>query len=304
MSKFKLTSFNLFCLPLLQCSLTACLNTSADLNPVDGTSVMSHVQNIVRNGPHPAGSDAQKKVAQYLIEQLESYGLQVKTQTFHPVTPLGRLEMNNIWGVIPGRRESVIILASHYDSKFFEDFDFVGANDGGSSSALLLELARILAGGNPGEHSIWVVFFDGEEAFMEWTRVDSLYGSREFVKMLKLGGELSKISALILLDMVGAKNLVLFQDVNSTAWLNQIVWDKAEEMGHGSIFRKQGKTAAEDDHIPFAREGIPVIDIIDLNYVHWHRQEDTLDKLSARNLTAVGHVVLSSLVEIDQYLQR
>ena len=112
------------------------------------------------------------------------------------------------------------------------------------------------------------------------------------------------ISALILLDMVGDKNLRLLRDLNSSPWLNEIIWNKAAQMGHSGIFPKRGNIAAEDDHLPFAEEGIPVIDIVNLNYEHWHRQEDTLDKLSAQNLTAVGNVLLSSLAEISQYLER
>jgi len=300
----KFASFSLPALGLLGSLLLSCLNTSADLTLVDGDKVMQHVDKIVSNGPHPAGSDSQKQVAQYLAQQISSFGLEVQTHTFHPTTPQGRLEMNNVWTVIKGERESVIILASHYDSKFFENFPFVGANDSGSSSALLLELARVLVDNNPTRHSLWLVFFDGEESFQEWTRIDSLYGSREFVRMLKRSGELPKISALILLDMVGDKNLRLLRDLNSSPWLNEIIWNKAAQMGHSGIFLKRGNIAAEDDHLPFAEEGIPVIDIVNLNYEHWHRQEDTLDKLSAQNLTVVGNVVLSSLAEISQYLER
>ncbi|MDA2927230.1 M28 family peptidase, partial [Acidobacteria bacterium AH-259-G07] len=169
---------------------------------------MRHVEKIVAYGPHPPGSEAQKKVGAYITDELKSYGLEVRTHTFHPVTPLGRLEMTNIWATAKGERESVIILASHYDSKYFEDFPFVGANDSGSSSGLLLELARIVAQENPTDYTLWFVFFDGEEAFLDWTSADSLYGSREFVKMLKLRRQLHKISTLILLDMVGEENLV------------------------------------------------------------------------------------------------
>ena len=264
---------------------------------------MEHIENIVSYGPHPAGSDAQQKVSQYLVQQMSSIGLKVHTHSFHPITPQGRLKMQNIWGVIEGNQESVIILASHYDSKYFEDFSFIGANDSGSSSGLLLELARILANNNPTNHSLWIVFFDGEESFQKWSSIDSLYGSREFVKMLKRKGNLEKISTLILLDMIGNKNLQLVKDLNSSKWLNRIIWNKASQMGHGKIFVERGNVAAEDDHLPFAREGVPVVDIINLNYQYWHRKEDTLDKLSTHSLTAVGNVILSSLAEISQSLE-
>ncbi|MEE8349876.1 MAG: M28 family peptidase [Acidobacteriota bacterium] len=282
--------------------VSSCTNTAAQIDRVDGGNVMRHVEQILNFGPHPSGSEAQEKVGTYLVESLDSYGLEVKTQQFRPVTPLGRREMKNIWAVSQGTTDSVIILASHYDSKYFEEFSFVGANDGGSSTALLLELARLLAVDNPTEHTLWFVFFDGEEAFLDWTNADSLYGSREFVKMLKARSWLHRIDALILLDMVGEKDLALRKDVNSTPWLNTLIWDTASQLGHENIFQMRGSTGAQDDHIPFAQEGISVVDIIDLDYLHWHRQGDTLDKLSGANLEIVGNVVLSSLPAISQYL--
>ncbi len=280
----------------------SCLGTSAQTGLVDPDRAMGHVEKMVSYGPHPSGSEAQKQVGIYIVEQLQSYGLEVHTQTFQPVTPLGRPEMTNIWGVLPGNKESVIILASHYDSKYFEDFPFVGANDPGSSSAVLLELARILTQENSTDYSLWFAFFDGEEAVVDWTSIDSLYGSRDYVQMLKSRGLLHRISALILLDMIGGKDLVLRKEMNSTDWLNQIIWDQGNQLGFGEIFQMRGNTAASDDHLPFAAEGIPVVDIIDLGYAYWHQREDTTDKLSADYMSIVGDVVLASLPEIAQRL--
>ncbi len=259
---------------------------------------MRHVEEIVRHGPHPPGSEAQRRVGAYLRAQLESYGLQVHSQTFEPFTPLGRREMTNLWGVTAARRDQVLILASHYDSKYFQDRSFVGANDSGSSSGLLLELARILSANNPTDLTLWFVFFDGEEAFGEWTSADSLYGSRQFVEMLRSRQEFERISALILLDMVGAECVAIRKDANSTGWLKEIIWRRAADLGYDAVFRPRGRVNAIDDHTPFAEEGIPVIDIIDLDYAFWHRAEDTPDKLSPRNLEIVGEVVLASLPEI------
>ncbi len=295
-------SIALFATFLLLCSFS-CLDTAAQTGRVDAEQVMRHVEKIVSYGPHPPGSEAQKEVGSYIAGQLQSHGLEVHTHTFHPVTPLGRREMTNIWGVVEGKEDSIIILASHYDSKYFEDFSFLGANDSGSSSGLLLELARILKQDNPTDYSLWFVFFDGEEAFFDWTSADSIYGSREFVRMLKGRDQLRKISALILLDMVGEKDLVLRKEINSIHWLNQIIWDQGEEMGYGDIFQSRGNTGAQDDHLPFAQEGIPVVDIIDLDYAYWHKKEDTLDKLSPDNLRIVGDVVLASLPEIAKRLK-
>ncbi len=277
-------------------------DTWADIDTVNGDKTMHHIKKIVSYGPHPPGSKAQKKVGTYIIDQLKSSNLEVKTHTFEPVTPHGRLQMTDIWGVVNGKRDQVIILASHYDSKYFENFPFVGANDSASSSGLLLELARILAKYNPTDHTLWFVFFDGEEALFEWTSADSLYGSREFVKMLKRNNQLGAISALILLDMIGGKDLLFYKDVFSTVWLKNIIWMKAAELGHDDIFESWGSVSIQDDHIPFAKEGIPVVNIIDPNYAYWHTSKDTPNRLSARNIEIVGNVVLASLPEIARYI--
>ena len=292
----------LFLLLLILSSGCSRVGTSADIDEVNGENTMRHIEKIVSYGPHPPGSEAQKKVGAYIVDQLKSSNLEVQTHTFEPVTPHGHLQMTNIWGVVNGKRDQVIILASHYDSKYFENFPFVGANDGASSSGLLLELARILAKRNRTDFTLWFVFFDGEEALLEWTSADSLYGSREFVKMLKRSNQLNTISALILLDMVGEKDLLFYKDGFSTAWLKNIIWMKAAELGHDDIFKTWGSVSVQDDHIPFVEEGIPVVNIIDLNYAYWHTSKDTPDRLSAENLEIVGNVVLASLPEIMRYL--
>ncbi len=272
---------------------------------VDGLQVLRHTREIVRHGPHSPGTEAQRKVGKYIAGQLEALGLQVDTQPFRPVTPRGRLKMTNIRGILPGPNERVLILASHYDSKFFDTFKFVGANDGGASSGLVLELARVLTQHNPTGLTLWFVFFDGEEALGEWTSADSLYGSREFVKREKDRGNLRKVGAMILLDLVGGKDLRIFREGNSTPWLNKIIWDQASRLGHERIFRASGRASPiDDDHIPFLRAGIPAVDLIDLTYAHWHKPTDTLDKLSGPNLEVVGAVVLASLPEIARQVMR
>lgn len=272
---------------------------------VDGLQVLRHTREIVRHGPHPPGSEAQRKAGEYIAGQLEALGLEVDTHTFRPVTPRGRLRMTNIRGILPGRDERVLILASHYDSKFYDAFEFVGANDGASTSGLVLELARVLVQDNPAGLTLWFVFFDGEEAVGEWSSADSLYGSREFVKREKNRGNLRKVGAMILLDLVGGKDLRILQEGYSTPWLNKIIWNQASRLGHERIFRSSGRGShIEDDHLPFLRAGIPAVDLIDLSYAHWHKPTDTLDKLSGPNLEVVGAVVLASLPEIARQLKR
>ncbi len=270
---------------------------------IDPAAITRHAATIVGFGPHPPGSDAQRKVGDYLIAQLRSYRLEVQSQEFQALTPMGTLTMRNIWGVLPGKSGKTIILASHYDSKYFKDFQFVGANDGGSSSAVLLELARVVGHGNPTEHNIWFVFFDGEEAIHEWSDLDSLYGSRELVKMLNAQQKLSSIGAFILLDLVGEKDLSFRRDSNSTPWLVDIIWTAAARLGQTDKFRAAVITAI-DDHIPFAQQGVPVVDIIDLDYAYWHTPEDTLDKLSAENMRWVADVVLNALPDVGARLNR
>lgn len=288
---------------LLTQMLSSCSGTFAGGQTIDGEAAMEHVRQLVSWGPHPPGSEAQTKVGDYLITTLKSFDLPTHEHRFEALTPMGRIDMRNIWAEVKGATDSVIVLASHYDSKYFEEIEFVGANDGGSSTGVLLELARELSEHNPTPFTLWFVFFDGEEAFRTWTQRDSLYGSRAFVKWLRAQGKLSEISALILLDLVGSKDLTLRRDRNSTQWLNELIWRTAGEMGHSDVFVFSGWTAAVDDHIPFSEQGIPVVDLIDLRYPHWHTSGDTIDKLSPEKMEIVANVVLGSLPEIASELQ-
>ena len=294
-------SKGLFIRLLTPLALAVCCGQGAG---VDGLQVLRHTREMVRHGPHPPGTEAQRRVGEYIAGQLEALGLQVDTHTFRAVTPRGRLRMTNIRGILPGRDERVLILASHYDSKFFDTFEFVGANDGASSSGLVLELVRVLTQDNPTGLTFWFVFFDGEEALGDWSSADSLYGSREFVKRERDRGNLRQVGAMILLDLVGGKDLRIFREGNSTPWLNGIIWNQASRLGHTRFFRPSGRTSIDDDHLPFLRAGIPAVDLIDLNYAHWHKPTDTLDKLSGPNLEVVGAVVLASLPEIARQLKR
>jgi len=278
----------------------ACSTSASDGSTIDGARVVQHAEKITEIGPHPAGSAEQMRVGLYIIEQLREIGLKAETHAFNSLTPIGPLEFINIWAVVPGNPESIIIIASHYDSKLFNEFRFVGANDGASTSGLVLELARILNTDNPFDSELWFVFFDGEEAFGEWSEQNSLYGSREFVSMLRRQNKLENVRAMILLDLVGGKNLRIEQDLLSTKWLNELFWREARELDLDQIFLPRGQTAAQDDHIPFIEAGIPAIDLIDLKYEHWHKPEDTPDKLSAENMEKVAAVVLAALPQIEK----
>jgi Zn-dependent M28 family amino/carboxypeptidase len=227
----------------------------------------------------------------------------VEEDSFVASTPIGPIPMTNLIAKFPGSRRETVIVAGHYDTKRFDDFRFVGANDGGSSAALLVELARVL-GGRHHALNYWLVFFDGEEAVRNWSDTDSVYGSRHLVEKLSASGELSRIQALILVDMIGDAQLRIPREFNSTPWLTDVVFNTAQRMGYGKFF-VNGQDAAEDDHIPFINAGVSAVDLIDLDYgpnnSYWHTAQDTLDHCSPLSLTIVGRVVTASLEELKKF---
>ena len=248
-------------------------------------------------------SDAIRQAQSYVIGQLKSYGCQVEDHDFHASTPIGDLPMKNIVAKIPGTGPGIILLLTHYDTKRIDNF--VGAEDGGSSTGLMLEMARLLCGGPKQRNAVWIAFLDGEEtqATMEWSDADSLYGSRELAARLAVSGDLKKIKAVILADMVGQRNLHILRESGSTKWLTDLVWHTAAKLGYSDIFLAE-ESSVTDDHGPFIRRGVPAIDIIDLadytNLGYWHTTQDTLDKISPRSLAIVGHVIVASVNELQK----
>ena len=275
----------------------------------NGERAMEHVRKQVEIGPRPPGSPELAKTREYIAGELKKYGLSVRFDDFKVSTPVGDKNMTNITAEFPGESNEVIIIASHYDTKFYKDMHFVGANDPGTSVATLLEIGRVLTGINQKPKlTYWLVFFDGEEAFCEgWedcgkpAAPDNTYGSRRYVSELQSKGELSRVRAMILLDLMGSKDLELGRDTMSTRWLQDIVWQTGRQLGHGSIFIDRPEGVGGDDHEPFLRAGIDSLDIIQLNtYVHWHKATDTIDKVSAQSMKIVGDVVLASLPKVEQ----
>ena len=268
----------------------------------DGEAALQSVERMVSFGPRPPGSEAHRKTQSYITQELEAAGLTVVQDPFTANTPAGPVSMNNIIGRIAGRKERVLMLAAHYDTKVMNDFRFLGANDGGSGTGLLLSLAPVLAELD-NEHSIWLVFLDGEEAFEEWSDTDSLYGSRHMVARLAQSGLLSKIGAFVLVDMIGDSSLDIRRDTNSTPWLADMVWGVARRLGYSRNFSNLSMTIL-DDHLPFVQAGVPSVVLIDLNYGwgnrFWHTPQDTLDKLSAESFSKVGHVLLEVVAELDR----
>ncbi|MBI1746827.1 MAG: M28 family peptidase [Acidobacteria bacterium] len=266
-----------------------------------GTEAFKHVEQLVALGPRPSGSQEAQAAQRYILQTLKSFGLKTEEENFTAFTPIGPIKMKNIIAKIPGQKPDVIIVGSHYDTMFTKRFKFVGANDGGSSTGALLELGRVL-GKRKNALTYWLVFFDGEEALVEWSATDSLYGSRHFVETRRRQGTLKSIKAMVLLDMIGDKSLNIRRDTNSTRWLVDLFWEAAADLKLSKYFLTREHSVA-DDHVPFLEAGIPAIDIIDYDYgfsnVYWHTAADTLDKISPDSLQTVGQVVLRGLEKLE-----
>ena len=266
-------------------------------SPFSEQRAASDLRTIVGFGPRPAGSQTLAKTRDYIVAELQKTGLKPQLDEFTAQTPRGPKKMVNVRAIRPGSKPAVIALAGHYDTKVF-DFLFVGANDGGSSAAWLLEFARATANLRL-DNSLEFIFFDGEEAVVEWTGQDSVYGSRYDVDRRLRTGTLNDVKALILVDMIGDKNLNIRRETQSTRWLKDILWNTARSLGYRREFPDEEQEIS-DDHVPYLKAGISAVDLIDFDYPPWHTAADTLDKTSGHSLKIVGDVVYFSLPEIDR----
>jgi glutaminyl-peptide cyclotransferase len=267
----------------------------------DSNKAWEHLRQQVAIGPRPSGSPGNVTNREYITKTLAAIGLKTVEQAWTATTPLGPIKMVNLIATIPGQRTDRIILASHFDTKLFREFRFVGASDGASSTAALLELARVIKARPQLPFTIELLFLDGEEATGEWLDPDHTYGSRHYVEVARKSGTLKSLRALILLDMIGDRQLNIRRETNSTPWLTDIVWNTARKLGNQAQFISESM-AVEDDHLHFLKAGVPSIDIIDLDYPAWHTAQDTLDAVSARSLQVVGDVVVAALPEIEARL--
>lgn len=269
----------------------------------DGNRAYEHVRQVVSFGPRPAGSAALQQTREYIKKQLAAVGIAVTEQPFDADTPVGRIHMVNLVARIPGASPDRIAFAGHYDTKLYREFPFVGANDAGSSTAFLIEWGRVLkARKNP--FTVELLFFDGEEAMLpDWDdrTKDHTYGSRHYVEVAGSQKTLSSLRALVLVDMIGDRDLVIRREMRSTPWLTATIWAAAKRIKHGDVFIDDTQDT-EDDHLPFLAAGVPAVDIIDLDYPPWHTQGDTLDKVSARSMQTVGDVLLAALPAIEKRL--
>ncbi len=262
-----------------------------------GTSALEFTRKAVSFGPRIPGSAANRQLRDYIRSKLEEFGCEVSLDSFTASTPRGNVRMANIIGHFRGASAGAVVVSGHYDTKWLPDIRFVGANDAGSSTGFLLELGRVLAGTVP-RHDIYLVFFDGEEAYGTWSDTDGIYGSRHLAHKWAADGTLSRIRALINIDMIGDADLGILREYYSTRSLMNLIWSTASELGYGKYFLSR-RGAVEDDHMPFLRLGVTAVDLIDFNYgpgnSYWHTAQDTMDKLDARSFEAVGTVVVEVL---------
>jgi glutaminyl-peptide cyclotransferase len=284
---------------LTAATLTILTALTASAASFSGTDALDFTRRAVAFGPRPPGSEAIQKLEAYIVEQLKLDGCDITEDPFTAQTPKGQFAMKNVICKFPGKSGRAIVITGHFDTKLFPGRKFVGAEDGGSSTGLLLELGRVLAH-QPRKDDVYLVFFDGEEAFREqWEGEDNLYGSRHLAERWRKDGTLTHIVGLINVDMIGDKNLVIKQDTNSNAGLRKMIWSTAADLGYQAYFVND-TISEEDDHLPFVKLGVPAVDVIDIDYRPWHTDQDTLDKISAQSLEIVGTVVAEVIHRLEQ----
>lgn len=273
----------------------------------DGARAYEHVRHLVEIGPRPPDSDGIRRAQAYIIGQLKSYGCPVEEHDFHASTVLGNLAMKNIVVKLPGASPSIILYTTHYDTVRIPNF--VGADDGGSGTGTMLELARLFCV-RKSSLNVWIAFFDGEEAQGKWTNAASVqwnddgsnntFGSREMAAQMALSGELKRVKAMILADMIGPQSAQITRDTNSTPWLTDFIWATAAQLGYQNTFVERNYPVSGDDHFSFMRRGVAGCDLIDFSVPYWHTTQDTLDKIDPKSLTIVGQVLAATLPRFEK----
>jgi hypothetical protein len=264
---------------------------------------MQYVKEIVAYGPRPIGSENHKKVENYILSHLKGVDVEQDAFDVHPTE--GTFPVRNIIAKFPGTRDGIIVIASHYDTNWpLRNTSYIGANDGASSSALLLEIANQLRGKKLNGYSIWLLWDDAEESMkLPWDDPESLYGVRHLARKWQEDGTLKKIKAFILEDMIGDADLNIEHDTSSTPWLEDLIFKAATRLGYQSHFFARSM-AVTDDHMAFLQQGVPSVDLIDFDYgyndVFWHSTDDTVDKLSPKSLEIVGTVTLETVRLLNQ----
>jgi Zn-dependent M28 family amino/carboxypeptidase len=279
-------------------------NSLQGLPQFDGNRALEYTRQFVEaTGRRWVGSPGHAKAEAFIKEHFRHD--QLEEDAFTANTPAGPMQMRNFIVKFPGKKDGVIVLGTHYETNYWlRNVNFVGANDGGSTTGLLIELANSLRGHTLDGYSVWLVFFDGEESIQaQWSHNDALYGSRHLAEKWQADGTLKRVKAFLLADMLGDKDLDISRDTNSTPWLEDLVQQAASHYGYQSyFFANEG--AIDDDHTPFAERKVPCADVIDIDYgyqnSYHHTVEDTLDKLSAQSLTIAGDTFLETIRLMSQ----
>jgi hypothetical protein len=282
--------------------------TPAPTAVFDSARAWRDLERQVGFGPRPAGSAALDATRAWLESELRQAGLSPVREPFRAPTPRGEVEFANIYADLPastGAAAPLVILVSHFDTKRM-DFPFVGANDAGSSTATLLELARGMAAAGPRAVSYRFLFVDGEEAVRpQWIDPDNRYGSKHHATQLAVRGERERVKCAIVLDMCGDRDLRFHRDAYSTGWLQELFFAAAREQGLGAHV-DGARDPIADDHLSFLELGIPALDLIDFEYgpqnAYWHTHEDTLDKCGEESLARTARIVLAALPKLEARL--
>jgi len=276
--------------------LLASLAASAQQH-FNGAKALDYARQFVAIGPRWPTGPGHLQAEAFLRSQFKHD--QLEEDSFTANTPIGPVGLRNFIVRFPGKKNGAIVLATHYETNYpLRNIGFVGANDGAATTGLLLAIADQLRGKTLDGYSIWLVFFDGEEAFQTWSESDSTYGSRHLAAKWGRDGTLGKIKAFILADMIGDKDLDIERETKSTDWLVAVVRQAAKKF-HDERYFFQREEAVEDDHLPFVARGVPSIDVIDLDYgpnnSYHHTAQDTMDKISAASLTIDGDVFMETI---------
>jgi len=288
---------------------------TAALPHIDAKRAFQYTREVTAFGPRYMGSENHKKLERYILDHLKDdhlKGDQVEDDAFTADTVEGKFPVRNIIDKFPGTKDGIIVIMGHYDTNYpLRNIGYVGANDGGSSTAILLEFANQLRGGlrdgGPNKkrdgYSVWLVWTDGEEAVKTWSDTDSVYGSRHLAEKWEKDGTLKKIKALVVMDMIGDADLDIQRNTEGAPWLLDLIYSAAKRLGYQSHFYAS-ELAIEDDHIPFFNRGVPTADVIDLDYgynnVFHHTAQDTMDKLSPKSLEIAGDTIMETIHLLDQ----
>jgi len=283
----------------------AVASDNAPLPHIDAKRAFEYTREVTAFGPRYMGNENHKKLERYILDHLK--GDQVEEDDFTADTVEGKFPVRNIIAKFPGTKDGIIVIMGHYDTNYpLRNIGYVGANDGGSSTAVLLEFAnqlRVAPGKKRDGYSVWLVWTDGEEAVKTWSDTDSLYGTRHLAEKWEKDGTLKKIKALMVMDMIGDADLNIDRNTNGSPWLLDLIYAAAERLGYQSHFYdRQGPIA--DDHLPFFKRGVPSADVIDLDYgynnVFHHTAQDTMDKLSPESLQIAGDTIMETIRMLDQ----